>query len=518
MSITFLVKKCKTERKLVDLILSQHHVDSLPWVCRTYLGKIIKQYKDAYFWDEMSNFPCYLYMKYTVRFFPIESETLLTTYKEFYPEYEKKKHSNFNLSKRLMLESNYKFVGHHIPEKSNIDIIQDIAKILYNVPLEDELRISLYENIATNPLYYYMIFKSLFKYIDLSTYRNIRKSVFLSSYLFDFNESIAKDVTLDSKFVFNLEEMLNFNKLADFSIDENPLLTAGFTNHRNIYTSCPFYLSGRRQIVNQHELDRRLEYITKGCITTLKQFNNVAVCGSALFECIIDSPLGDFETFDRLYFSNGDIDIVFSSESYKDFLRDAKKLMDSMEEILPGFSIDENICASGVRFHLTHPKLNKKIEIFRTPVSLIKLVSGFHLPCVRMYYNMVQVYATKSCVTALITGININFTWFSCNKNPVEVVMKYVQRGVTTILNHKEMEAVIKLLSENPKWDYGYCDVSEITGSFNKNHPFFRVDSINLGIRYGSDIIKNNTEYDCSKCYRHVEHKYYTEKNNQLFI
>lgn len=44
-----------------------------------------------------------------------------------------------------------------------------------------------------------------------------------------------------------------------------------------------------------------------------------------------------------------------------------------------------------------------------------------------------------SCITALMTGINIEYKYFAGIRNPVEIINKYMQRGYGVVLNAEEL-------------------------------------------------------------------------------
>jgi hypothetical protein len=97
-------------------------------------------------------------------------------------------------------------------------------------------------------------------------------------------------------------------------------------------------------------------------------------------------------------------------------------------------SIEENI---KYKIHMT--QLDRTIELFRSKSKdFFSLVGRFHLPCVRAFYQGDNVYMTPSCITAMMTGINIDYKYFSGMRNPVEIINKYMTRGYGTLLTRKE--------------------------------------------------------------------------------
>jgi hypothetical protein len=117
---------------------------------------------------------------------------------------------------------------------------------------------------------------------------------------------------------------------------------------------------------------------------------------------------------------------------YNDIVDDDKKV--SINKNIMVMKICENM-----KFKLESPDLLHTIEVFRISGSnYFSTVSGFHLPCVRSFYNGTNVFMTASCITAMMTGINIEYKYFAGIRDPIEILMKYQSRGFGTILNENE--------------------------------------------------------------------------------
>lgn len=107
-----------------------------------------------------------------------------------------------------------------------------------------------------------------------------------------------------------------------------------------------------------------------------------------------------------------------------------KKYTDEDNKIVIKFS--ENF-----RFQLKCKNTN--VEMFRIKdKEFFSSVAKFHFPCVRSYYNGETVHLLPSCVSAMMTGLNIEYKYFAGIKNPNEIVNKYVQRGFGVLLNKYE--------------------------------------------------------------------------------
>jgi hypothetical protein len=98
------------------------------------------------------------------------------------------------------------------------------------------------------------------------------------------------------------------------------------------------------------------------------------------------------------------------------------------------------ICEN-VRFKIKSPKMLRCIELFRSKSSdFFALVARFHLPCVRAYYQGNNVYILPSCVSALMTGVNIDYKYFAGVRDPIDIINKYRMRGFSTLLSDKEKQ------------------------------------------------------------------------------
>lgn len=95
--------------------------------------------------------------------------------------------------------------------------------------------------------------------------------------------------------------------------------------------------------------------------------------------------------------------------------------------------------SENIKFKIKSEHLLHSIEVFRTKYEeFFSCVSRFHLPCVRGYYDGGNVYLLPSCVTALMTHINIDYKYFAGIRDPIDIINKYRMRGIGTIINTQE--------------------------------------------------------------------------------
>jgi hypothetical protein len=91
-------------------------------------------------------------------------------------------------------------------------------------------------------------------------------------------------------------------------------------------------------------------------------------------------------------------------------------------------------------------------------------------------------------LSAALSGVNNNYKWFFNNKPCCEVILKYAQRGFSTIINENERLSMIEYMKITPKWQKYVEDDEEssvdIMGIMTTNHIFFNPCINNDGIRY----------------------------------
>ena len=112
--------------------------------------------------------------------------------------------------------------------------------------------------------------------------------------------------------------------------------------------------------------------------------------------------------------------------------------------------------SDSIRFKFMFNKIGRQIEFFRSnSKDFFSLVAHFHLPAVRAYYQGTNVYMTPSCVTAMMTGINIEYKYFAGIRDPVDIINKYNRRGYGVILNSIELEQYKKFNENSDRFKVG---------------------------------------------------------------
>lgn len=127
---------------------------------------------------------------------------------------------------------------------------------------------------------------------------------------------------------------------------------------------------------------------------------------------------------------------------------------------------------------LSSTYLSRVFELFMINRNdFMNVVSKFHLPCVRAYYNGSNVYMTPSCISAYMTLMNLHYKYFAGKVCPMEIINKYRMRGYGIILNKQEINELFKYSCDTEFWRhlYGFENVNNV----NSNFRFF-VNSISI--------------------------------------
>jgi hypothetical protein len=181
--------------------------------------------------------------------------------------------------------------------------------------------------------------------------------------------------------------------------------------------------------------------------------------------------------FDNITINISDRDItVINAQSYK-----SPESNNGIDVVYySSDSSDDGIYAmfsENIKYSIYTPKLKHSFELFRISNSeFFSIISRFHLPCVRAYYNGETCYMTPSAITSYMTLVNIDFKYVGGKNNPIEIIDKYRMRGFTTLMNKKELDMFVEYIRhlDEEKKKYKYINKSSIIGKTNLNFPLFR--------------------------------------------
>jgi len=184
-----------------------------------------------------------------------------------------------------------------------------------------------------------------------------------------------------------------------------------------------------------------------------------------------------------------DVDISIHTNDINEFRRIAYELYEEIRDAALKLNgnpvyIKRKTSKTLFKYYIFGPGLLRDIDLFCVFKSPEVLVKGYHLGIVRMYYDTHVVKIFNSCFMSLLTGINFNYKWLSCNKIPGDIILKYTQRGYSTMLNSNEIKALTKYVKTSERWS-GCVSETDIMGLVYDSNPFFYPESFNSGIRLG---------------------------------
>ena len=161
--------------------------------------------------------------------------------------------------------------------------------------------------------------------------------------------------------------------------------------------------------------------------------------------------------------------------------------------------------------------IKHNIELFKIDQNdFMTSVANFHLPCVRGYYNGDNVYLTPSCISAHLTFINIDYTYFLCSKDPLFILHKYLARGFGTILSYSELILMKQYISSHDSLKKLYID-NKIKLDIDINDNIFKPRRHIPECYLNSTVVDLNNRYQSIYVYIHP----YNNKNTNkklLFI
>jgi hypothetical protein len=298
------------------------------------------------------------------------------------------------------------------------------------------------------------------------------------------------------------------------------------------------------------------------------------------------------------YNTLADIDISITSDNYETFNELAQILGKQIQLNCIHIGevwIKKVYTAAAFKYKLYGPGLIRPIDLFRVPYGPDKMVKKFHCPIVRSWYDgenkvsnnnfnhektirnywkkklseisnesydmsyddeigddisnedtltkeenitnhYIGVNIIQSCLAAALSGVNNSYKWFFSSKPCVEVILKYAQRGFTTIINEDEKTAMIKYMKISPRWKPFIDHNIDIMGMMSQNHIFFHPCIVNAGIRYKLKkfkkshintynkrqyvgVAKTNTEYGVDLIIKNNTKVYHPDVNKiNLFV
>ena len=171
-----------------------------------------------------------------------------------------------------------------------------------------------------------------------------------------------------------------------------------------------------------------------------------------------------------------------------------------------------------LKFKINSAPLSRELELFmNNRGDFMNMVSKFHLPCVRAYYNGDNVYMTPSCITSYMTMMNLHYRYFSGQTTPMEIINKYRMRGFGILLNKKEIKELFKYSCDNEFWRnlYDFNKINSVKANMKKfltindpNYRFYEPRKYNAAFFIENDYVEDN--------YKNVVHQMNTVGNKYL--
>jgi hypothetical protein len=164
-------------------------------------------------------------------------------------------------------------------------------------------------------------------------------------------------------------------------------------------------------------------------------------------------------------------------------------------------------CNENIKYKI-YTSYTKTIELFQVKTKdFFSILSTFHLPIVRAYYNGTTVYMTPSCISACMTLYNLDLKYFTSTNDPIEIINKYKLRGFGIFLNKNEKLKLMEYSYNIPLWKNKYNiqnksqlynilkphDVKYIFYKMNDNETLYNYNIYNT--IYNNDIINSTNKY-----------------------
>lgn len=204
-----------------------------------------------------------------------------------------------------------------------------------------------------------------------------------------------------------------------------------------------------------------------------------------------DAPEGKFEKLDDCdksvpkvdYNQLADIDISITTHDFEIFRETVQLLFKAIQANTahrgPVY-MKEIKTITQFKYKIYGPGVPRPIDVFRIGYHPARMVKKFHLHCVKMYYDG-QLMIFRSCIASLLSGVNESYKWFSCNKTAGDVLLKYIQRGISIVLNEVERDVLVNYIKITDRWNVSTGKT--IYGPVQRTHRFFAPDGYDAGIR-----------------------------------
>ncbi len=311
------------------------------------------------------------------------------------------------------------------------------------------------------------------KYIDINATKNtaiIISHIFSDECVDDVNEKLQREFSrMELKtFIYSMVKM-GKNALLDNKTIEYEL----YTYFYNIY------LEEKKKRNDKWKKMMRKEYI-----------NDV----SKIYNKITEKENIIFKISNANYSINNQKNNCDNETNYfaSDFRNNNKPRGNSDSRVL---KISESI-----KFKISSLSMMRPIEIFKSDHTSyeyeydpFKIISRFHLPCVRACYHNDDFYMLPSFITSMMTFINIDYKYIHGSTKPNKIINKNRKRGYGSILNNLEKNTM-KIYSvsdnENDEWIGYRNDVDIKMNTINNKRELLRLYKETMGYDESESITK----------------------------
>lgn len=144
--------------------------------------------------------------------------------------------------------------------------------------------------------------------------------------------------------------------------------------------------------------------------------------------------------------------------------------------------------SESLKFKIHSDKMTRPVEIFKVgDYDPFNTVARFHLPCVRAYYQSGKFYMLPSFITAMHTGINVDYKYFAGSRDPANICQKYLSRGYGMILNASEKKGMLTYSKAVDEYNgmYRATKAEDIFGPHELDHNYFCPGVFKMGLDKG---------------------------------
>ena len=276
----------------------------------------------------------------------------------------------------------------------------------------------------------------------------------------------------------------------------------------------------------------KVELMLNEIDNNIKKYNNVL--NSKLNKRIKQSLyLVISENYIKTYINNNNIDYIIKNINSSDIINLFIPLYDKLKDkIMKEYNINKKkkylnifnisnikyiikidnnmkdpILNISFKYNITSPFLPHSLEIFsHTNDNIINIVSDFHLPCCRLYYNNDTVHLLPSCITAITTRMCLDYKYFYSNKLPMQIILNKKMKGFGTWLNFNEKQKIKQYILHN-----SYYKLLLNIDQYNINSKIFSPISLQSRILTPQILNnKNNNRYNTSN----LQNKYIYNNNS----